>query len=185
MVKTDVAFVRGFDGVTLAPREAKEAGLVHRFAIIQETYRPDCVDMFFDVPLYSALLHFAETFEDGVRVAIRLGAMPQEITLEEFRHSGAPKTREDEPALSALVRSGENLLMWIETERWASVGGPMPYHDSYTYSLYTRDDVSDRARSFLAARTDSDGWNLAPDMIIPPAPRTSLWRRLLGRGRNA
>ena len=42
---------------------------------------------------------------------------------------------------------GERLVAVGETESWASVGGPAPYHDSFTLSLYTAEN---RAVEFRA-----------------------------------
>ncbi|HVY86723.1 MAG TPA: hypothetical protein VG943_16440 [Caulobacterales bacterium] len=168
MAKTSIAFASGFDRP--APAEAKAHGLTHRFAVIQETYRPDSADMVFDAPLYRALVAFAEAYEPDVRVSI----------------DGAPEGGEDEPAAHIVARRADDIVLWIETEFWHAVGGPAPYHDSYTYAVYARDEVGARLRQYLAAHEASAGWTLASDVIAHAAtPPPSVLQRLFGKRRDA
>jgi hypothetical protein len=83
MVKTEVSFVDGFDVVRCQPDYAKSAGLNHRFAIIQETYRPDCVDMYFDEPLWLSLLEFAKRTSTNVQIGVTQNSS-KKVALENF-----------------------------------------------------------------------------------------------------
>lgn len=187
--RTEVTFVSGFEPQRVLPPEARAAGLTHRFAVIQETFKPDCVDMFFDVPLYNAVLQFAETFEEGAEVSVSewVGSSRMHIsrTLAEFRATVAPKTREDDPGSQIFVRKNGEAILFVDTEFWTQLGGPMPYHDSYTYSLYSREAVGDRLRQFLSTHNDSSGWDIVAEVIVqPPAPAPSFWERLVKRLRK-
>ena len=53
------------------------------------------------------------------------------------------KDEEKEPPHQVIFKSGENTVAVMITEYWTDIGGMQPYHDSYTFSLYTKDDYSD------------------------------------------
>ncbi|HWD26876.1 MAG TPA: hypothetical protein VG387_06905, partial [Rhizomicrobium sp.] len=54
------------------------------------------------------------------------------------------------------------IALIIQPVYWAQVGGPMPYHDSYTYEIYSYDDVSVRVLDFLRAEGGEACWDFGP-----------------------
>ncbi len=67
-------------------------------------------------------------------------------SIEEFRQNRLPPW-EDGPGplhVPALVTMASNgtLAGIIVCEGWFNVGGPWPYHDSYTYATYLRDEAA-------------------------------------------
>ena len=178
MARTDVRFVDGFDEVCVWPKFARAANLAHRFAVIQETYRPDSVDMYFDQRLWLSLLDFAKRSAPSVRIGISRGGA-KKVELDAFFSGWMSLPQEDrEPPPLVFVENETAPTLIIETEYWKNVGGPMPYHDSYTYSLYSSAPLSDAVMKHLADANDGQ-WNLAPQPIrgFPTAPkkRLRLW----------
>lgn len=129
-------------GIDNLPRFAHRVGLQCRTAFILDSYRSSCVDMYFDVELYASLL-------DGIGRIFR----PDRATAYEEGHriiditapSGARKTllsaEECKPFSRIDYSCGEATVAVIVSEPWAQVGGPEPYHDSYTFSVYSADDA--------------------------------------------
>jgi len=184
MNKTEINFFAGFDPVCPVPKVVEAAGLKYRLAVVQETFRPDSVDMYFDKALWQRLLEFAATF--GPALCVRVIDRPwdgtrhgepkeaDELPLEVFRTARRASTADDQdPAEYVMVRDGDNLVLCIATEFWTQVGGPRPYSDSYTYSIFSKEELAPRVRHFLAAATESSGWRLAEE--VHPAPQ--LMRR--------
>jgi hypothetical protein len=180
MIRTKIRFVRGFEPAFAVPKPAKVAGLEHRFAVIQETYRPDQVDMYFDEALWRRLLAFAMQFAPGLSVGISQPRDTNEIQPEDFLAAWNLGAREDREPPAITVRESGKLVLYIDPEYWVSVGGPMPYHDSYTNSIYANEDLSARVMRFLAEADAVAGWDLSAD-ILPPSTRKSFWKVWLKR----
>jgi hypothetical protein len=151
MAKTEIFFVSGLDPVSPVPKAVKAAGLGHRFAVVQESHQPDAPDMVFDEALKAALLRFLARF-------------------------GEVTSREDRVF---LARRGDALIACMAFEDWAAIGGPAPYHDSYTYALYTSEDIGARVMAFLASQPEAANWSLAAEAMAPPVRPKSLLQRLM------
>lgn len=181
MAKTGIVFVSGLDPVCPVPREATAAGLTHRFAIVQETHRADSPDMVFDAPLYRALLAFAGLMAPGAIVTVSTRSGRLEYALAEHLAEWEAQAQDDRGAeVIVLARVGGELAGCIAPENWGAVGGPMPYADSHTYSIFTKDDVGVQVMAYLAGCDAAVGWDMA-DHVIPAPDRGPAWKRLLGR----
>lgn len=175
-IKTQISFVAGIDGIHPAPACVQEAGLTHRFAVIQQTWRPDSADMYFDEALWLALVDFAVRFSPGADVRIGEAGLDADAYLRSWKTTDDPGPEQVEASVQ-----GRPVLV-IAPEFWANVGGPAPYHDSYTYSLYSNEDISAR---ILAHLRDSDAAHLwmLPAEIMPAQPQkktvlSRLWNTL-------
>ncbi len=178
MSRTDISFVAGFDPVSPTPKFATLAGFTHRLAIVQQTYRADSADMYFDEALWTRLLAFAETFAPGADVCVvdRPFSRPRrgepkptdEMTLDAYRVAQQGLS-ERSPAEFVIVRVGDQVRLLIATEFWNEIGGPAPYADSYTYAVFSHDDLAGRLTQFLAFADAAEGWRLASE--VQPAPR--------------
>ncbi len=158
----------------LPPREVLRAGLTANVAIVMSTYRSNSVDMVLDHRLWVSCAHAvmeflkadeARVFHDIRRTFVSriLGTpWPREIgTLEAYADS--------------LIQDGEapswGLLVWrrdgsivgaATSENWYRVGGPEPYHDSYT----TRVFVPPTSIEALVARLRSQFGGLEAGLAI-------------------
>jgi hypothetical protein len=148
-------------------------GLAHRFAVIQETYRPDKDGMYFDEALWRRLLEFARGIAPGARVGIVASDRAKEMDADDFLAANASI---EAPPACLLVRANGTLLLCIETEYWAQVGGPWPYHDSYTYAIWSNENVSARVIRFLREAEASASWEIASDVLAPGVAKPSTGR---------
>lgn len=183
MERIEIRFVAGIEPAGIVPAAVKAAGgLAHRFAVIQETYRRDKVDIYFDEALWCRLLEFARGTAPGARVGIVACDHAKEMDADDFLAANASI---EHPPASLLVRANGTLLLYIETEYWTCVGGPWPYHDSYTYAIWSNDDVSARVIRFLREADASASWDIASGVLAPsvakPSPMRWLWALLTGR----
>ena len=175
--KTQIRFRRGVDNVTLVSKLARENRLLSRFAVIQDSYRPDKIDMFFDELLWRRLIAYAKQFSERATVEImneaptdkrgflnRLFHRQSEIIgglpVNEFLERWAMLTPDDrEPPALIIVREHGIPVLCISTEYWTRVGGPREYADSYTYSVFSR-DPREEIGQFIASATESTSWNI-------------------------
>ena len=186
MEKTSIRFVAGIEPRQRPPAAVKTAGLRHRFAVIQDTYRPDKASQaaYFDEALWRRLLAFARETAPDAQVRIVACDRAKEMDAADFLATSA--SIEEPPAL-LFVRANGTLVLCIETEYWTQVGGPWPYHDSYSYAMWSNDDVSARVSRFLREADASASWDIASDVLAPgtakPSPVRWLWARLTGASR--
>jgi hypothetical protein len=180
---TIVRFRRGIDPVTDVPEVARANNLLNRTAVIQDTYRPDKVDMYFDEMLWRRVLDYACSFREGATIDIndvRLDPKPRGLlarlfqnekwiecteSVESFlvRWNGTdPGEREPPPLI--IVKDGHTPVLCVSTEYWSRVGGPPEYHDSYTYSIYASDDQSASIREFIEASNGAGHWDLREEV---------------------
>lgn len=169
MNKTGISLYSGFDAVSAAPNFVKRTGLGHRLAVVQDTYRSDSVDMYFDRALWDRVLEFATAYSPGTTVGVvdrsgraRRGEPKRtdELPLASFKAMCAAAAADQHPAEYVMVRDGEELILCILTEFWTLVGGPLPYADSYTYAIFSKKDLAGQVLQFLAASKAASGWLL-------------------------
>jgi hypothetical protein len=159
--KTKIDFKDGFDQFCKIPSVIKELSFDHRFAVIQQTYRCDLPDIYFDHLLWEIILEFALQFGQTVDVRIVAHEGVPEVKSEEFVASFDKLGGMDrEPPEFIIVREKGEIVLCIATEYWAHIGGPSPYHDSYTYSFYSSTDISKRIIAFLVASERLGKWQL-------------------------
>jgi hypothetical protein len=187
----EVRFVAGNDGLAPIPLAVSAAGLNQRFAVIQETGVEGCVDWYFDELLWRTLVEFAATQGDDQKVLERTTEEPLNGFLERWDRT---KIEDREPPWTILIRSEGQITFAMVTEYWDLAGGPQPYSDSYTYSLFSHEDVSEKVIAWLRT-SDPRRWMLQPVIEVPESQTRSPptiprrpWRpvhlllRLVGRG---
>jgi hypothetical protein len=162
--KTEVRFASGYHRFAPAPDYATPEGLTHRFAVIQETYRPDKVDMYFDETLWRRILAFAAAYASDGTVTFAPTEKGPELPADRFLCDWDAQAPDDRDPPAIMVREGGRRVLAIVPEYWNQIGGPDLYHDSYTYSFYAAEDLSDRVRSFLAEAPEVGGWDLSGEV---------------------
>lgn len=168
----EVEFVAGAEPGFRYPPAIAAAGLVHRLAVVQHTHVDGCADMVFDEALWRALCDFlVEQTSGGIFVGLApddLGR--EEWTLAAFLKDWEPTPADDrDPPGLLIVRSGAELRLCVVTEYWARVGGPWPYADSYTYAIFSAQDLSAALTAFLRGRSGGR-WQLS-DEILTAGPK--------------
>jgi len=81
---TNIDFVTGFDSFSAIPEAAKKAGLKYRFAVIQDTYRPDKVYIYFDENLLMSIIDFLKGFYNAQDFQIEQRQGVAKVQLEVF-----------------------------------------------------------------------------------------------------
>src|SRR5262245_59170914 len=144
----DINLFSGYDDVNYPPKTAYQAGLRHRFAIIMYS---DCKNdpyPSFDAEFFLALARAAQDALDFDSQLIELDDSLSARSLDELAElyalAGAPEC--DAPNKISYYKNSR-LICEEETEFWNRVGGPFPYHDSYTFAFYT---VEDRFNEFVS-----------------------------------
>ena len=152
----------------LVPAEA-EAGLHSKIAVVLSTYRSDSPDMVIDHELWLACLATVGASVDATGSEVFLE--PKRRFLEQLRR------RRRGPAVGSLedyatrIRADPSVDDWdvivwkreatvvaaATCERWYLVGGPAPYHDSYTTSVFVQDAAKDRVVDALRAEIPQAG----------------------------
>jgi len=179
--KTQVRFVSGIDGVFARPVQARDAALTTRFAVIQDSHVEGHDDMVFDEGLWRSLVQFASGLGERVEVVPRTGrrVRPQPLAswMETF-DAAAPGDRGPPDLL--LVHAGNHLKVCMVTEAWTQVGGPAPYHDSYTYAFFSAQELGRDIVAHLE-RCNGDGcWDLSSEIItVSPGKAPGIIRRVL------
>ncbi len=139
--------VSGDHAANFPPADAYQAGLRHRFAVVLDTYRRDKVDMYFDSDLYLRLVPALCQAIGYEGVDIRMTDRSRLTSFDDVAHhyAGREEIEQEPPERIQLGRRGQTVGI-VATEFWTMVGGPFPYHDSYTLSFYTEQDRSAELR---------------------------------------
>lgn len=165
MSRTQIRFVAGFERGRKVPWPARRVGFQHRFAVIQETYRPDCPGMYFDEALWLRLIDFARGFLGGP-VPVIVTEELEESALDDFLTAWRRIAPEDRLPETIVLRDERGAtVLYIQPVFWVQVGGPAPYHDSYTYEIYSYDDIGARVMRFL--RDAGEVWALDERVLRP------------------
>ena len=136
-----IALVVGYHEYSYPPSSAYDAGLVQRFAIVFDTYRPDKGYAYFDAELYFRVL--TSICQAVAHDSISIDADGERVfhSFDELVNSSLSKSDDDrEPPKGVCLFRHGRIVACAETEEWLLVGGPAPYHDSYTLSVYTSDN---------------------------------------------
>ena len=165
----DIWFVSGGESLWRTPALIKPAGLSHRLAVIQHTAIREETEMHLDDALWICLLHFMQSqatnaYATVARKADHLGQ--HETGIDTYLAEWNAQSPDDhQPAEVVVVRNGGAPTHVLVTEFWVNIGGPYPYADSYTYSIYSDDDLSVELPAFLAERC-AGRWNQATEVLL-------------------
>ena len=179
-----LCLVSGYHAASFPPAGAHESGLCHRFAVVLDTYRRDKVDMYFDTDLFLRLVPTLCQAIGYDRVEIRMTDGSRFTSFDELarQYAGREEVEQEPPVRIELVRRGQ-LGGIVETEFWTMVGGPPPYHDSYTLSFYSDRDRSPELRRVSETVCSElgvviTGYHTGQQSKEPYRP---WWRRVLQR----
>jgi len=163
-------------------KTAHNMGLPFRFAIVLDSFRQSKVDMFFDAELFFTLFHriFSIIEHDTVTILfeeegkIAFGSL--DAAAEHF-YSIPEEDRE--PFVTATLSLNGTPTGLICAEWYYRVGGPAPYHDSYTYSIYrNRENPSDLADACRRACAEERAL-VTGEFQGETAPKISVWKRII------
>jgi hypothetical protein len=176
-----LTMVKGYHVDIARPTASVKGHLENRFALVLDTQTEGSPILLFRLELFAPF------------IGAMLQVVPHEwiaITMFDGAVLGSFKAACDElrsrpinkpPVEMFLFLEGE-LVCVVNTEFWVSFGGPDPYHDSYTFSFYTREDLSESFRQ--ACERVAAGLPNVTLEYVEALPRESelppsRWQRLL------
>lgn len=125
------------------PRKAKKLGLLERFAVVQNTSRPDKTFMYFDSDIALKLLEGLEQILD-VEARVIHNNKEMDTRALTTSYDGEKDAEERDPFERATFYQNNQLVCLIVSENWTAIGGPKIYHDSVTLSVYSSADISEK-----------------------------------------
>jgi hypothetical protein len=152
-----IALVAGYHPCSFPPSMAYDVGLKERFAVVLSSYRPEKDGMFFDADLFVRLADAILKVIPHDSLDIDLGS-PHFKSLAELAELYVRQNEIDhEPPNSMKAFLSDRLVAVEETEPWMAVGGPAPYHDSFTMSFYTAEERADEFRGICESVARENG----------------------------
>ncbi len=166
-----VRFVRGLDRHSTYPSFVEAAGLSERVAVVQDTFVEGCVDMHFEEPLWRELVECLPRLIPDCQILVTPEIQPEKsMMLGDFLQRWDLTAAEDrEPPAIVTALSGQTIALVVVTDFWVRIGGVEPYHDSYTYSVFTGRDVGAEIMAALSHAPSRWRWNLSTE-ITPTCP---------------
>lgn len=144
-----VHIVRGYHQDTPISDFTIQHHLGNRFAIIFDPFQSNLEEEDFDVEFMIAILNAISNTVDYDRFLAEFDDNTQCISFNDVCNRLRAMSDVNNQVPQRIFYWKRNSCVCIEeTEFWALCGGPAPYHDSYTFSFYVRDDLSE---SFEAA----------------------------------
>ena len=137
------AIVIGYHPFTYPPELAHKAGLGNRFAVIFDTTNQERGYAYLDPILYAAVLSALCEAVPLDSLVIKRSKGGDLHAFEDLLEELSPCDVDLDPPERVLGFRHTKLVAFAETEEWINIGGPAPYSDSYTLSVYTELDRSD------------------------------------------
>ena len=106
------------------------------------------------------------------------------MSIEQFLIDWDKTSVEDqEPPPIVTVGDPARPAIYMLTDYWCQSGGPMPYADSYTYSIFADRDLGREIMAALQTASDRERWSIIPEPIETnsTSPLPSLWQLLTAR----
>jgi len=183
------------DDLSPLPSSVPQADLQERFPVEQNTCVEGCNGVYFDEPLWTALVGFV-TADGGDVAVIRQCETVSETSLSDFLETWTTTSPEErEPPWAILARKDGSIKLAMVTAYGVNIGGDKFWLCSYTYSLFSDHDVGAEVISLLRHHAASSRWDfLSPAKDFPPEKSrlppaehgllTRVLMRALGRGRE-
>ena len=171
------------------PRRLKSIGLFRRYAVVMDSYRLGFVDAFFDSELFLAV---SESVGGIVHADCLRAKRGRIVHVFDFplglESKGTLRAMLiDEPIDELLYFRGGEVVSAIVSEAWAKVGGPPPYHDSYTMAIYSAIDIANQLEAELEIlsgdlQVSISSVTRGEAAPIPSNPLTRLFGNICPRG---
>ena len=180
----DVHLISGYlAGLDRSSRQAHQLGLNRRFAAAMTSFRTYEVEAVFDVLLYGALVAAVARAvgADSFRVEGEGDSMPRAVDFGAVESRLAMLGKADEPPTRITMHAAGNAVVIAESEPYARIGGPAPYHDTYTVAFYCADARIERvADAVRQACIATEAQISSESRGEPDAPR-GAWMKLVSR----
>jgi len=175
----DLRIVTGFlPWIDTLPETASKHGLPCRVAVIFNHSGVPHSRLYWD--LVDAFVGSLNS--DSVIFEIDTGGVPLIFTSVDMMHSHVMEAPErfGIPFSRATFFVAGRVTAFIDTEYWAQVGGPFPYSDSWTFSIYRSTNTSMKLQDECYQVCTRHDHAVLDEMRGLPSPEPlPLWRRLL------
>lgn len=163
--------------IDLLPETAQKARLLKRVAVVLNLDEIPYSQFYWE--LFEAFA--ADSLHDSVAFEIDSERSPPVFaSLAALReYVERPPKQFGVPFSRAVFSLQGKATAFINTEPWATVGGPAPYHDSWTFSIYRETDDVTSLRDDCCRLCARYGLPVLEEMQGLPAPQPApLWKRL-------
>lgn len=157
-----------------------ERTLDKRFAIVLDSYRPSLGEMYYDWELlFNLLVEFASLLDyDNVKILHNGNTQ----YFNSIRFVGAEQISKlglESDYFDEIEFSKDNVSICIvNPEPYYSVGGPVPYHDSFTFAFYLKGYNENKVVGASKLVAHKFGYLLQDVIIGNDQPEISLLTRL-------
>ena len=163
------------------PLELRRLGLQHRSAILLSPKPDEGTEPELNRKLYLAMLEIAFDAASATEAEVLLldgGETKRVSDVAALKRLFTSLPEPTEPFPEVLFVAGTSPTAALISEPYAHVGGPSPYHDTYTVSLFADDDC---CRRFVAALEAAAGTK--PEQVVQGlvGPNNAKWARFTNR----
>jgi hypothetical protein len=158
--------------------QAARLQLLNRLAIIMPSFYPEKTEMYFNSALFLTAVKVLLDIISHQEIKIYLDNDQQKV-LSSWnalqQHYAGLSEEEEAPFYCAELIGEQNIVAYLECNDFTAMGGPAPYHDSFTLVAYTKTAISQHQFSEYCNRN-----NISIDAIYQgkSAPQISLLTRL-------
>jgi hypothetical protein len=156
--RTKVRFVSPYHGRNAPFSHNPPDELVWIGDIIQETYRKDKEDMFFDVDFMLFWIEVIQSTMESSCVKVSEDDRALENLTSWHQKCTALSDSDRNPPAHLYFMVQDQIFIEVVTEFWILSGGPMPYHDSYTYVFYGRQSEQSALLKIVAEKASKHGF---------------------------
>lgn len=148
-------------------RRASKAGpgLSRKLALILNSYNPERGELYFDCTLFLDLLACLLNDFNAEQIAIKTNATqlfknPEDFVpyLRETLYNEEENELDFEHILA--TKAGQPVLL-VLPEHYDAIGGPYPYHDSYTFSCFHKQENTDQLMDHMKELSIQKGYILS------------------------
>lgn len=181
--KPSFALVIGYlKGIDKMPQIAKRHELFNRFSLAFDSYNPLRGEIYFDTSMFEALF---KTLFDQIkydRIEIEYNSTSKGI-FDSF--SDAIELIKKNYAVNdtcfdrIFVYQLGQLVFYIQTEYYTSVGGPHPYHDTFNFACFVSKLDRDSIEATIDQTCKLNQYNIrAIEVGSPEVKSASIWEHL-------
>ena len=160
-----IILLSGIEKGSVFPRFIEASGLTHRTAVIQETDAGGNFDEYLWRRVFEFIgVHFPRCVTAVFWTLNYAKEKSEEVSTLLQSWDGVDPDNRHLPRM-LLTRSGGRIDAVLIKEDWEMLGGEYPYADSYTYSLFSSQDLTLELRQFLAEVAVARGWDIYPETL--------------------
>lgn len=154
--------------------------LNRRFAIVLDSHRPSLGEMYYDWEiLFNFLVDVASLWDYDKITVLYNGKTEYFTSINAVRPEHVTKLGPESDYFDQIELSmGNASICIINPEPYYSIGGPAPYHDSFTFAFYLKEYNKNKIVDTSKFVAEKYGYTLQDIIIGNDQPKISLLTRL-------